>query len=59
MNSPYAKTLFLRKFISSFIDTIFVATNNLYLIAKLLIALVTFKIFSLPNTMIEVNIWLA
>ena len=33
-NSPYAKTLFLRKFVNSFIDAIFAATNNLYLIAK-------------------------
>ena len=33
-NSPYAKTLFSRKFTSSFIDAIFAATNNLYLIAK-------------------------
>ena len=32
--SPYAKTLFLRKFVNSFIDAIFAATNNLYLIAK-------------------------
>ena len=32
--SPYAKTLFSRKFTSSFIDAIFAATNNLYLIAK-------------------------
>ncbi len=32
--SFYAKTSFLRKFISSFIDAIFVATNNLYLIEK-------------------------
>ena len=34
LNSPYAKTLFSRKFTSSFIDAIFAATNNLYLIAK-------------------------
>ena len=34
INSPYAKTLFSRKFTSSFIDAIFAATNNLYLIAK-------------------------
>ena len=34
MNSPYAKTLFLRKFISSFIEAILAATNNLYLMAK-------------------------
>lgn len=34
INSPYAKTLFLRKFVNSFIDAIFAATNNLYLIAK-------------------------
>ena len=34
MNSPYAKTLCSRKFTSSFIDAIFAATNNLYLIAK-------------------------
>ena len=33
-NSPYAKTLFSRKFTSSFIDAIFAATSNLYLIAK-------------------------
>ena len=33
-NSPYAKTLFLRKFISSFIEAILAATNNLYLMAK-------------------------
>ncbi len=33
-NSPYAKRLFSRKFASSFIDAIFAATNNLYLIAK-------------------------
>ena len=33
-NSPYAKTLCSRKFTSSFIDAIFAATNNLYLIAK-------------------------
>lgn len=33
-NSPYAKTLFLRKFTSSFIDAILAATSNLYLIAK-------------------------
>ena len=33
-NSPYAKTLFVRKFTSSFIDAIFAATNNLYLMAK-------------------------
>ena len=33
-NSPYAKRLFSRKFTSSFIDAIFAATNNLYLIAK-------------------------
>ncbi len=32
--SPYAKRLFLRKFISSFVDAILVATNNLYLIVK-------------------------
>jgi len=32
--SPYAKTLFLRKFISSFIEAILAATNNLYLMAK-------------------------
>ena len=32
--SPYAKTLCSRKFTSSFIDAIFAATNNLYLIAK-------------------------
>ncbi len=32
--SPYARALFLRKFINSFIDAIFAATNNLYLIAK-------------------------
>lgn len=34
INSPYAKTLFLRKFISSFIEAILAATNNLYLMAK-------------------------
>ena len=34
INSPYARTLFVRKFTSSFIDAIFAATNNLYLIAK-------------------------
>lgn len=33
-DSPYAKTLFARKFVSSFIDAIFAATNNLYLMAK-------------------------
>ena len=33
-HSPYAKTLFLRKFISSFIEAILAATNNLYLMAK-------------------------
>jgi len=33
-DSPYAKTLFLRKFISSFIEAILAATNNLYLMAK-------------------------
>ena len=33
-NSPYARTLFWRKFISSFMDAIFAATSNLYLIAK-------------------------
>ena len=33
-NSPYASALFLRKFISSFIEAILAATNNLYLMAK-------------------------
>jgi hypothetical protein len=32
--SPYAKTLFWRKIANSFIDAIFAATSNLYLIAK-------------------------
>ena len=32
--SPYANALFFRKFANSFIDAIFAATNNLYLIAK-------------------------
>ena len=32
--SPYAKTLFLRNFISSCIEAILAATNNLYLMAK-------------------------
>ena len=33
-NSPYANVIFLRKFNSSFIDAMFAATSNLYLIAK-------------------------
>ena len=32
--SPYAKALFCRKIANSFLDAIFAATNNLYLIAK-------------------------
>ena len=34
INSPYAKALFCRKIANSFLDAIFAATNNLYLIAK-------------------------
>ena len=34
IDSPYANALFFRKFANSFIDAIFAATNNLYLIAK-------------------------
>jgi hypothetical protein len=33
-NSPYAKALFCRKIANSFLDAIFAATNNLYLMAK-------------------------
>ena len=33
-NSPYAKALFCRKIANSFLDAIFAATSNLYLMAK-------------------------
>ena len=33
-NSPYAKVLFCRKIANSFLDAIFAATSNLYLMAK-------------------------
>ena len=58
-NSPYAKVLFCRKIANSFLDAIFAATSNLYLMAKWLVAVANFIISSLQNATIEANIWLA